>query len=513
MSHENIPLTRVNQWLSSWEGFNKKELGEAPAYFYIASMSLLKLRKLAGVYERTKQVRKIANKGVGYQRALNSTRTKIIGRYIEHGYPLSAEPKLDVSDNAALVHPGWLPTPILINVLGKDDERWKGNEKVSVAPDCLISIVESSGQEFMSIPERCFENVNEESLRPIEIIDGQHRVFAIDSINDFPDTYQVPIVVFFGLSQSWQAYLFWVINVEPKKINSSLAFDLYPELRANEWLEIASDHKIYRDHRSQELADILWKSKESPWADRIEIFGNRIPGHVSNAAFIRSLMSSFMKRATAQENSGGLFCSVKINGQSMVIPWKRSQQAAFLIFCWQELVKAAEKFKSNGYFKLLENEFDGLPEDKKRLINPHKLPAVIISGSSLLATDQGVQAIHYIYNVFCIKNNNNLDLKNWIIDSIGEEPDEINIYKALKSLSDQMKLAGFIKKLAEALILSFDWRTSSGPELSDLETRLKGAYRGSSGYVALKKDVLLNLSKCKDEIIEDIASAVLNEDQ
>lgn len=73
------------------------------------------------------------------------------------------------------------------------------------------------------------------------------------------------------------------------------------------------------------------------------------------------------------------------------------------------------------------------------------MPAVIISGSSLLATDQGVQAIHYIYNVFCIKNNNNLDLKNWIIDSIGEEPDEINIYKALKSLSDQMKLAGFIK--------------------------------------------------------------------
>lgn len=150
-----------------------------------------------------------------------------------------------------------------------------------------------------------------------------------------------------------------------KKINSSLAFDLYPELRANEWLEIASDHKIYRDHRSQELADILWKSKESPWADRIEIFGNRIPGHVSNAAFIRSLMSSFMKRATAQENSGGLFCSVKINGQSMVIPWKRSQQAAFLIFCWKELVKAAEKFRSNGYFELLENEFDGLPEDKK----------------------------------------------------------------------------------------------------------------------------------------------------
>ena len=513
MNNENIPLTRVNQWLSSWEGFNRNELGEAPAYFYIASMSLLKLRQLAGVYERTKQVRKIASKGVGYQRALNTSRTKTIGRYIEHGYPLSAEPKLDVSDNAALVHPGWLPTPILINVLGKDDIRWKGNDKVSVDPDCLISVVEYSGQEFMSIPERSFEMVNNESLRPIEIIDGQHRVFAIDSINDFPDTYQVPIVVFFGLSQSWQAYLFWVINVEPKKINSSLAFDLYPELRANEWLERASEHKIYRDHRSQELADILWKSKVSPWADRIEIFGSRIPGHVSNAAFIRSLMSSFMKRATAQENSGGLFCSVKINGQSMVIPWKRSQQAAFLIFCWKELVNAAVKFSTKDYFQLLENEFNQLSEDRKKLINPHKLPAVITSGSSLLATDQGVQAIHYIYNIFCIKNNGKLNLKNWTIDSIGEEPDEINICQALDSLGNQMDLAGFIRKLAEALILSFDWRTSSAPELSVVETRIKGSYRGSSGYAALKKDILLKLSECDDEIIKEIARAVLNEDQ
>lgn len=131
----------------------------------------------------------------------------------------------------------------------------------------------------------------------------------------------------------------------------------------------------------------------------------------------------------------------------------------------------------------------------------------------MLATDQGVQAIHYIYNIFCIKNNGKLNLKNWTIDSIGEEPDEINICQALDSLSNQMDLAGFIRKLAEALILSFDWRTSSAPELSVVETRIKGSYRGSSGYAALKKDILLKLSECDDEIIKEIARAVLNEDQ
>ena len=228
---ENIPLLKVNQWLSSWSNkANLTELGEPPKYFYIASMSLAQLRVLSGVHQRTKEVRKKTSKEAGFQRELDTSRTRTIARYIQYGYPVSSDPKLIVNDsNGKLIHPGWLPTPILINVLVKDDERWIGSERVKIKEQNLLSICKGdNGDDSLIIPDN-FEltaDLSEVEVKPIEIIDGQHRVFAIDEIENFSPDYQVPVVIFVGLSQSWQAYLFWVINVEPKRINPSLAYDL-----------------------------------------------------------------------------------------------------------------------------------------------------------------------------------------------------------------------------------------------------------------------------------------------
>ena len=67
---------------------------------------------------------------------------------------------------------------------------------------------------------------------------GQHRLLSFDDdINRYPG-YEIPVVAFVGLDRSWQAYLFYTINIKPKRINTSLAFDLYPLLRTEQCLSV-----------------------------------------------------------------------------------------------------------------------------------------------------------------------------------------------------------------------------------------------------------------------------------
>ena len=53
--------------------------------------------------------------------------------------------------------------------------------------------------------------------------------------------YELPVIAFQGLDVTWQAYLFYTINIKPKRINASLAYDLYPLLRVQDWLEKSPD--------------------------------------------------------------------------------------------------------------------------------------------------------------------------------------------------------------------------------------------------------------------------------
>src|SRR5690606_26782999 len=103
------------------------------------------------------------------------------------------------------------------------------------------------------------------SLPPIENIDGQHRLFAFDEMSGLPDDFELPVVAFQSLDIGWQAYLFWSINVSPKKINPSHAYDLFPLLRTQDWLERVSAVHVYREARAQELVDILFRHEQSPW--------------------------------------------------------------------------------------------------------------------------------------------------------------------------------------------------------------------------------------------------------
>lgn len=507
MTRDSRPLLRVSQWLGTWDiatwGGNRPT---PPRHFFVGSLSLKTLRALSGVQPRTLEDRR-ASKAAGYQRTHDEGRLSKIGRYLEYGFPLSAEGGLDPQAHAELVNPGWLPTSILVNVLGPNEVRTRKGKELTVVPANLVNISESG--QFFQLNFPVADVDPSQALPPLEIVDGQHRLLATDLI-DLPDDYEVPVVIFDNLPLTWQAYLFWVINVEPKRINTSLAFDLYPELRDQEWLKRGESIKIYQEHRSQELAEVLWRNPFSPWKDRIELFGKRVDGHVSNAAAIRSLMATFV-RTWAKGNDvgadpeeitrlGGLFGSIDKDGSRYIIRWRRPEQAAFLILCWSAIRAAVAASKASWKISLIENAE-----------KPADVPATYAFAGpyTLLATDQGFRAISFAYNT----------LAQLVYDKIGlleiegsedeSEPSDELVAKALKQLESNRSLMTFVQAVATALVDGVDWRTSAARGISDQDKVVQGQYRGSSGYKALNKAALTAASKSKNDIVCDAAARAL----
>ena len=507
MTRDSKPLLRVNQWLDTWNiatwGGNRPK---PPTHFYVGALSLKTLRALSGVQPRTVEDRR-ASKTAGYQRTHDEDRLSRIGRYLEYGFPISTERGLEPQAHTELVNPGWLPTSILVNVLGPNEPRTRKGKERTVAPADLVTISTSGTHHDLNFLVADVDPT--QALPPLEIVDGQHRLLATDLIS-LPDEYEVPVVVFDNLPLTWQAYLFWVINVEPKRINTSLAFDLYPELRDQEWLKRGESIKIYQEHRSQELAEVLWRNSSSPWRDRIELFGKRVDGHVSNAAAIRSLMATFVRTWAKGIDTGadpdditklgGLFGSIDKNGARYIIRWRRPEQAAFLIYCWNAVRSATLASKARWKVALAEHSGKGEKD----------AGAYAFAGPyTLLATDQGFRAISFAYN----------SLAQLVYDKIGlldiegsedeSEPNEELVAKALKQLESNRRLTTFVQALALALVDGVDWRTSAAPGIADQDKVVQGQYRGSSGYKALNKAALTAASKSKDENVSDAAIRAL----
>lgn len=507
MTRISKPLLRVNQWLETWDiaswGDNRPK---PPTHFYVGSLSLKTLRALSGVQPRTIEDRR-ASKTAGYQRTHDDDRLSKIGRYLKYGFPLSTESGLDPEVHTELVNPGWLPTSILVNILGPNELRTRKGKERTVAQADLVSISTNGLHHELNFPI-CGVDPSQ-ALPPLEIVDGQHRLLATDLIS-LPDDYEVPVVIFDNLPLTWQAYLFWVINVEPKRINTSLAFDLYPELRDQEWLKRGESIKIYQEHRSQELVEVLWRNPSSPWKDRIELFGKRVDGHVSNAAAIRSLMATFV-RTWAKGNEagadpedvtklGGLFGSIDKNGTRYVIRWRRPEQAAFLILSWNAIRSAISSSKASWKLALCENS--GKSGDDA-------VTYAFAGPYTLLATDQGFRAISFAYN----------SLAQLVYDKIGlleiegsedeSEPNDELVSKALKHLESNRNLTTFVYAVATALVELVDWRTSAAPKITDQDKVVQGQYRGSSGYKALNKAALIAASQSKDNNVSDAATRAL----
>lgn len=453
-----IPALKVNQWLPGWNRiqFSPKHHRAKPLpYFYVFSLSAQELRSLCGIVRRQASGVVPRAADLGIQRQHDEDRSEEIAQFVEFGYPWStlSEAKRKTAEFDDLRKPGWLPTAIVINILHKSDER-RGDK---VAEDDLITLHDDGGACTIRLPYPSWTKTwRPSAVPPLEVIDGQHRLWAFEADSHVAE-FEVPVVAFSGLDVSWQAYLFWTINIKPKRINPSLAFDLYPLLRAEDWLDRAEGHPVYRETRSQELTEALWSHPDSPWYDRINMLGERQIGGVTQSAWIKTLMATFVRPWHGRGGSiGGLFGS-RLQDDDEVLGWSRAQQAAFLIFAWQKFWNAIHNVREPWANEL---RADARRHEASPAISND--PAFYGNGT-LIATDQGVRGFMHVLNDLCYVMAPNLKLSAWQIDRhrrpAASDTDAVTL--ALKSIAKE-PVATFLDSMTLGLA-TFDWRTSTAP--------------------------------------------------
>ncbi len=490
-NQKEITALKVYQWLDEWDNviFDDKERRRKPDKFiYFFSLSARELKALSDIQRRTTKAGLARSDDTGVQRRHEGSRSKKIAEFIRYGYPWSDlnETKRESGKFNDLRKPGWLPTAIVLNILTSTDVR--NGKKVSKKD--LIEIREvDQNQSIVTLPLNFnLDTWDPEELFPIEIIDGQHRLWAFED-KDISDEYQFPVVAYNGLDISWQAYLFWTINVTPKRINASFAYDLYPLLRAETWLEKFDGHSVYRETRAQELTEALWSYSESPWYQRINMLGETGLSErmVSQAAWIRSLMSSYIKSWDAGR-IGGLY-GTPLNSNKQILPWGRAQQAAFLIKMgqfFQESIRESKALWAEALRFVPQSSLFDFDDDIDRAFT---------SPYNLINTDQGIRGLLYVTNDIFFISAKELELEFWDDVSLIEETDSasgITIETSLRALQKQ-PFINFLKNVTDRLA-SFDWRSSSAPGLSQQDQMTKSALRGSGGYKVFRMLLLRHLS-------------------
>jgi len=484
MDKLRIPAIFCKQWLADWDAYPfpaENERRKPPQELLVFSMSAKQLRKLSGVYVRKRD----GSDATGIQRLHEKDRSQKIAEYVHAGYPfgdLSTKQKIDPA-NDSLKKPGWLPTAIVVNFLMPGDQR--RGKQVHVADALEIERGEHGAHVVLpgGVSDPSWEP---NGLPPVEVIDGQHRLFAFDDASQLPDDFELPVVAFQGLDIGWQAYLFWSINVSPKKINPSHAYDLFPLLRTQDWLESVSAVHVYREARAQELTDLLFRHSASPWKGRINMLGERKSGWVSQAGWVQAIYNSFLNPGLAGRSRKGLFAA-NLSSTTGPLDWSRPQQAAFLIFIWQRLREAVK------------NKNDGWPVQLRQL-TPAQIdfddgydPA-FLGSKTLLNQEQGVRGLCLACNDVLFRAAEDIGLDEWYVDDIdaGETRSE-DIDRCLSALSAQP----FAEDVAVAVsaLSEFDWRSSDVPDLTAEEELKKAGFRGTGGYGRVRQELLTLLAQ------------------
>jgi DGQHR domain-containing protein len=477
-----IKAIPVKQWLQNWDTFqyNPSVFRRKPkAHFYLFTMNARDLKALSGIQRRQVTVGEERSHEIGIQRRHEGQRSEEIGRFVLNGYPWSgfAKSARESGQFDDLRKPGWLPTAVVVNILEPKNKR-KG-QKI-FAEDCIAVRDAAHGLAEIVLPDSfSSKNYKPRELYPIEVIDGQHRLWAFEENSNEGvenENFELPVVAFHGLDISWQAYLFYTINIKPKKINASLAYDLYPLLRTEDWLD-KFEGKIYRETRAQELTELMWLHPKSSWHNRINMLGDPSDkSNVSQAAWIRALMATYVKASEGRKIvTGGLF-GAPVGQDKTTLPWSRTQQAAFLIYLWQQIQSAVERC-----------DYDWAESLRKQAVDK-KRDAAFFGTFSLLNQDQGVRGVLFATNDLCFAASDSLSLETWFMEESEALPDTQKISDALRILEDH-KISAFLKTVASALA-KYDWRSASFPELSDEERIAKMVFRGSGGYTELKKQLV-----------------------
>ena len=512
LGKNEIVALKINQWLSDWNDIPFKIGRKKPApHFFLFSINANTLKRLSKVYPRKADDKR--NTEVGVQRKHYPERSEKIRQYVFCWFPWSdlSETKRNSTQFSSLKMPGWLQTAIIANILAQNTNR--GGQEIK--KEDLITIQEKENDIKLFLPNSVSDDKWTPDVPPIEIIDGQHRLWAFEKDEHLNGEYELPVVAFYDLDVSWQAYLFYIINIKPKKINASLAFDLYPILRVQDWLEKSPDGAfVYKETRAQELIEVLWSFEGSPWKDRINMLGekyergiDKIFPTITQAAFIRSLISTFIKTSVTK-NLGGLYGATLKDGNLLF--WNRTQQASFLVFAWEIMVKAI-KDSDQPWANALRNYYKSpqwkLFEDEVKNHDP-----AYASRLSLIATDQGVRGFLSIINdmVYLVTNEIKLNEIQFADEIKEDRIDSNDVNKSLTVFRKSTKLKTYIENIAQELV-KFDWRTASTPELSTLERQKQMIYKGSSGYKEIRNELLKVLMGSQNKPISSNATKILKE--
>jgi hypothetical protein len=513
LSTNKIYGIKVRQWLKEWEEVEFSDLPEQlrrkpEPFFYMFSLPAAHLKRLTGVQRRSTDEGRPRHLDPRIQRRHEKERSDEIRDFVRYGYPWSelSQAKRQSEEYLDLRKPGWLPTAIIVNILTKNDER-AGRR---IDPDSRIELIpiDSSGDLVeIAIPSASESKEWEpQNLPPLEVIDGQHRLWAFEDVQDPDDFegYELPVVAFHGLDISWQAYLFWAINVKPKRINPSLAFDLYPLLRSADWLEKFHGHSIYRETRSQELVEALWSNPDSPWYQWINMLGEpRLKKRqVSQAAWVRSLQSTFVKASEGPGvKIGGLFGSPVGTSHETLLPWSSSHQAAFLIHCGRSFLKELRSANHKWIHDLIaeDHEERSVPKD-----------SAFYGPSTLLNTDQGIRAYLHVLNDMFFLRADDLRLPSVPSSDGGRASEEQAVVDAIRDFESSRRVQEYLQQLSSSLA-EFDWRAASSESLSLNERTQKLAFRGSGGYRELRRQLLHHIAEHRVGESAETARRVLDE--
>ena len=505
-----IPALKVNQWLTDWDAYEYSEVDrqrKPEPHFYLSSIPASILRKLANVPRRGRHTiagRQEASgpraEDIGVQRAFEKERADKIQGFMVAGYPWATLRKAEKDRYPHLKKPGWLATALVLNIVNATTVR----ENTKPDPSDLVSIDRTGPNTAQIVLPSGVESPNWQPkgrIRPLEVIDGQHRLLAFADDAPRNGSFELPVVLFEDLDISWQAYLFWTINISPKRISPSLAYDLYPLLRTEEWLDPVPGPLAYRETRAQELTEALWSNPESPWHQRIGMLG-RERGLVTQAAFVRSLTQSFIRRSDfGSGRPGGLFGAPLHSEHGLPLPWSRSQQAAYLIFLWSELENTINEIDPPWASHIRELEAS------QQLAHADKQNPAFAGKYSLLATDQGVRGFLQVANDLSYSLIDDLDIPSWLPpdDSAATMTEEVQAALQLLRSGDQS--AKFVRDFCEC-VATFDWRTLATPGLSE-ETRMRQAlYRTGTGYREVRRQLLRHLTNQPNALVANRAATI-----
>ena len=203
---------------------------------------------------------------------------------------------------------------------------------------------------------------------------------------------------------------------------------------------------------------------------------------VTQAAWVRSLLASFIKRWEGRRvKIGGLFGSL-LGSHGTVLPWSRLQQTAFLTLMGNEL-KAAIGASREAWAEALRGEQAQADDDDLAFVGPN----------NLLNQDQGVRVLLQVVNDLYFVRADALGLLE-LADAEEEGDTEVDvIINMVDWFERQIAVIGFLRKITESLA-TYDWRSSQAPGLTEDARILKAGFRGSGGYRVLREHVLRHVA-------------------